>query len=37
VKYTEVKHPTIRLPKRVYHPDYSRTPIPEEIFIPQVY
>ena len=33
----EVKHPTIRLPKRVYHPDYSRTPIPEEIFIPQVY
>jgi hypothetical protein len=25
------------LPKRVYHPDYSRTPIPEEIFIPQVY
>jgi polyphosphate kinase 2 len=37
VKFTETKHPTIRLPKRVYHPEYTRGPIPEEIFIPQVY
>ncbi|MBP6507362.1 MAG: polyphosphate kinase 2 [Opitutaceae bacterium] len=37
VKYGEVAHPTIRLPKRVHHPDYTRGPIPEEIFIPEVY
>ena len=37
VKYKEVKHTPIRLPKRVYHSEYTRGPIPEEIFIPQIY
>ena len=37
IKYTEVAHEPIVLPKRVFHPDYTRAPIPEEILIPQVY
>ncbi|HRJ47145.1 MAG TPA: polyphosphate kinase 2 [Opitutaceae bacterium] len=37
VKYTDIAHPTIRLPKRVHHPDYSRKRLPEEIYVPEVY
>ena len=37
VPYKEVERELIVLPQRVHHPDYMRTPIPEEIQIPQVY
>ncbi|MCW5548243.1 MAG: hypothetical protein KIT44_04695, partial [Opitutaceae bacterium] len=37
VKYTDIAHPPVRLPKRVHHPDYSRKRLPEEIHIPQIY
>jgi polyphosphate kinase 2 len=37
VAYTEVDHEPIVLPKREHHSDYTRGPIPEEIFIPQIY
>jgi len=37
VKYADIAHPTIRLPKRVHHPDYSRKRLPEEIYVPEVY
>jgi polyphosphate kinase 2 len=37
VPYREVEHEPVVLPPREYHPDYTRGPISEEIFIPQVY
>ena len=37
VPYREVEHEPVVLPPREYHSDYTRGPIPEEIFIPQVY
>ena len=35
--YEEIKHPIIDLPKREYHDDYTRRPIPPEMFVPEVY
>ncbi len=35
--YEEIKRPIIDLPKREYHDDYTRRPIPAEMFIPEVY
>ncbi|MGF6124908.1 polyphosphate kinase 2 [Pseudomonas frederiksbergensis] len=35
--YEEVEHPTIELPKRVRQEDYSRSPTPPELIVPQVY
>ena len=35
--YEEVEQPTIELPQRQRHEDYSRTPTPGELIIPQVY
>jgi len=37
VAYREVNRDPIILPQREHHQDYARAPIPEEIFIPQVY
>jgi polyphosphate kinase 2 len=37
VKYREVEHPPIVLPPRERHPDYFRTPIPQEMYVPEVY
>ena len=37
VAYKDVGHEPITLPKREHHSDYTRGPIPEEIFIPQIY
>ena len=37
VAYEDVGHEPITLPKREHHSDYTRGPIPEEIFIPEVY
>ena len=35
--YSEVPHPAIELPERVRHEDYTRQPVPESMYIPQVY
>ena len=37
VNYQEVEREPIALPTRVHHPDYVRNPVPEEIYVPQVY
>jgi polyphosphate kinase len=37
VPYGEVQHAPIRLPPRERHPDYHRTPVPQEMYIPEVY
>jgi polyphosphate kinase 2 len=35
--YHEMEHPTIELPARLRKPDYSRRPVPREMFVPEVY
>jgi polyphosphate kinase 2 (PPK2 family) len=35
--YSEVPHPTIELPERVRQEDYTRQPVPPDMYIPQVY
>jgi polyphosphate kinase 2 len=35
--YAEVQHPTIELPERERHEDYSRATVPDEIIVPEVY
>jgi polyphosphate kinase len=35
--YEEVAKPPIELPERVRHADYSRRPVPPEMFVPEVY
>lgn len=35
--YEEVQHPSIELPERVRREDYSRSPTPPELIVPQVY
>jgi polyphosphate kinase 2 len=35
--YEEVERPSIELPARARHEDYSRQPVPQEIVVPQVY
>jgi len=37
IPYQEVPRPTIELPPRERHPDYTRRPVPPEMFIPEVY
>lgn len=37
VPYHEIEHPPVILPERVRHPDYSRQPIPAEMFVPEVF
>ncbi len=37
IPYAEVARTPIELPPRVYHPDYSRHPVPESMFVPSVY
>ncbi|WP_437521692.1 polyphosphate kinase 2 [Sorangium sp. So ce726] len=37
VPYAEVDHPAIALPDRVRHEDYSRRPVPREMFVPEKY
>ncbi len=34
IPYTEIQKPPIVLPPRVYHPDYTRNPIPQEMYVP---
>ncbi len=35
--YKEVAHPSIVLPPRVRHEDYIRHPVPQDLFVPEVY
>jgi polyphosphate kinase 2 (PPK2 family) len=35
--YEKVDHTEIQLPKRVYHPDYIRHPVPPEMMVPTIY
>jgi polyphosphate kinase len=37
IPYEDVPHNDIVLPQRVHHPDYSRTPVPQEIYVPDIY
>ena len=37
VPYREVPHAKVRLPKRVHKADYLRGPIPEDMYVPEVY
>ncbi len=36
-QYTEIIHPTIELPQREYHKDYTRRPVPQDMYVPEVY
>lgn len=35
--YEEIKKPVIELPQREHHDDYVRNPVPQEMFVPDVY
>ncbi len=35
--YEAVQKPTIELPERVRHSDYTRQPVPREMFVPELY
>jgi polyphosphate kinase 2 len=37
VNYKEIDHPTVQLPERVRHKDYSRRPVPAKMIIPEKY
>jgi polyphosphate kinase len=37
VPYHEVEHQPIDLPERVFNPDYLRQPVPEQMYVPEVY
>ena len=37
VEYSEVEHPSVSLPMRERHNDYSRQPVPETMIVPSVF
>ncbi|MDQ8700072.1 polyphosphate kinase 2 [Hyphomicrobium sp. LHD-15] len=37
IPYQEVDRTDIVLPERVHNPDYSRTPVPDELYVPDLY
>jgi polyphosphate kinase 2 len=37
IPYEEIDHPPVKLPARVHNPDYTRTPVPDEMYVPEVY
>ena len=37
INYREVDRAPIKLPERVYNPDYARQPVAQELFVPSVY
>lgn len=37
IPYTEVAREPMTLPERVHNPDYSREPVPDEMYVPDVY
>ena len=37
VPYGDVQHPAIMLPEREHKPDYTRKPVPREMYVPTVF
>ncbi|MBI1181719.1 MAG: polyphosphate kinase 2 [Alphaproteobacteria bacterium] len=37
IPYTEVDHPHVELPDRVFNPDYERRVLPSELYVPEKY
>jgi polyphosphate kinase 2 len=37
IPYREIEHDEVKLPPREYHPDYSREPLPREMYVPDRY
>jgi len=37
IPYQEVERPPVVMPDRVRNPDYTREPVPDEFYVPQVY
>jgi polyphosphate kinase 2 len=37
IPYKEVPRPPVILPERVHNPDYLRTPVPDDLYVPSVY
>ncbi|BCQ25618.1 polyphosphate kinase 2 [Caballeronia sp. NK8] len=37
VPYHEIGHQQIELPARVFNPDYLRQPVPDEMYVPEIY
>ncbi len=37
IPYGTVDHPEVILPERVHNPNYTREPIPKEMYVPEVY
>ncbi|HEY4012593.1 MAG TPA: polyphosphate kinase 2 [Polyangiaceae bacterium] len=37
IAYGEVRHPPVVLPERVHNPDYTRYPIPKDLYVPSIY
>jgi polyphosphate kinase 2 len=37
VAYTEVPHDPVTLPERIHNPDYARTPISKQMYVPAMY
>ena len=35
--YSEIEHPSIELPARVRNPDYSRHPVPADMYVPDIF
>ena len=37
IPYEEIKHKPVKLPAREHNPEYSRTPVPKSMYVPEVY
>jgi len=37
VPYGTIEHPTVHLPERVHNPDYIRGPVPQDMYVPEIY
>jgi len=37
IPYREIEHEPIEFPERVRNPDYTRNPLPKELYVPEVY
>jgi hypothetical protein len=37
IPYGTVEREPVTLPARVYNPDYIRSPVPKEMFVPSIY
>jgi polyphosphate kinase 2 (PPK2 family) len=37
IPYQDVPKPEIELPERIHHDDYVRHPVPDEMYVPDVY